>query len=90
MHLLALLYIPKRQQFCSLHAKLLQLLWIVIFLTPSLYTYVSKTSYGDRSFMCCAAKLWNNLPDEVKNTSSIDIFKIKLKTHLFKKSFKVD
>ena len=57
---------------------------------PSLYTYVSKTSYGDRSFMCCAAKLWNNLPDEVKNTSSIDIFKIKLKTHLFKKSFKVD
>ena len=41
--------------------------------------------------MCCAAKLWNYLPDEVKNTSSIDLFKIKLKTHLFKKSFfKVD
>ena len=34
MHLLALLYIPKRQQFCSSHVKSLQLLWIVIFLTP--------------------------------------------------------
>ena len=27
-HFFALLYIPKRQQFCSLHARLLQLSWI--------------------------------------------------------------
>ena len=58
--------------------------------SPSLKTYISKTSYGDRAFMCCAAKLWNGLPEDIKSSLSVGLFKIKLKTFLFKKSYNTD
>ena len=58
--------------------------------SPSLQTYVSKTSFGDRAFMCCAAKLWNALPEDIRLSVDVDIFKIKLKTYLFKKSYNTD
>ena len=44
-------------------------------------------SYGDRAFSVCAPKLWNSLPDDIKFSTSITIFKTKLKTHLFRSTF---
>ena len=39
---------------------------------------------GDKSFFCAAPRLWNSRPDSVKLCSTVDDFKAKLKTHLFK------
>ena len=55
--------------------------------TPSLQPYLAKTSNGDRAFISCASKLWNNLPCDIKHSSNINIFKRALKTFLFRKSF---
>lgn len=41
------------------------------------------TTYGDRAFSVEAPKLWNKLPDHIRSTTEINIFKSKLKTHLF-------
>ena len=41
-------------------------------------------TYGDRSFVNSAPKLWNALPSEVRNAASLSNFKKVLKTHLFK------
>jgi hypothetical protein len=57
--------------------------------TPSLQPYLAKTSVGDRAFISCASKLWNNLPCDIKHSSNISIFKRKLKTFLFTKSFNI-
>jgi len=43
--------------------------------------------YGGRSFSSAAPKLWNQLPDYVRNAKSLDIFKRKLKTHLFSAAY---
>ena len=43
--------------------------------------------YGDKSFSCAAPRLWNSLPDSVKLCPTVDDFKAKLKTHLFKIAF---
>ena len=40
--------------------------------------------YGQRSFIFAATFLWNNLPIDVRNASSVNTFKKMLKTHLFK------
>ena len=58
--------------------------------TPSLQTYISKTSYGDRAFICCAAKLWNQLPTDLRDCPfGINVFKSRLKTHLFKRAYNI-
>jgi hypothetical protein len=44
-------------------------------------------TYGDRSFSMAAPILWNPLPDNIKNSSSLDIFKSQLKHYLFKNSY---
>jgi hypothetical protein len=44
-------------------------------------------SYGDRSFEMAAPTLWNTLPDIIKNSSSLDIFKSRLKCYLFEMSY---
>ena len=44
-------------------------------------------SYGDRAFAACAPRLWNHLPDHIKNSDNIDIFKTKLKTYLFETAY---
>ena len=44
----------------------------------------SRTSFGDRAFSIAAPKLWNRLPNTIRNITSIDLFKKDLKTHLFK------
>ena len=50
---------------------------------------VNIGTYGSRAFSICAPKMWNALPDDVRSCASLDIFKGKLKTHLFKTAFNV-
>ena len=50
----------------------------------------SSNSFGDRSFVICAPKLWNNLPTHIKNCTTLDSFKSLLKTHLFNIAFADD
>ena len=45
--------------------------------------------YGERAFSICAPKLWNALPSDLRCCTSLDSFKKDLKTHLFKKAYKV-
>ena len=42
---------------------------------------------GDRAFATAAPRLWNGLPLELRKEHSINIFKRKLKTHLFKRAY---
>ena len=44
---------------------------------------VNTISYGDRAFAVAAPKLWNNIPFHIRSSPSINVFKNKLKTHLF-------
>ena len=44
-------------------------------------------SWGDRSFSHAAPKLWNNLPLEIRQSSSLTVFKSCLKTHPFSSPF---
>ena len=44
-------------------------------------------TYSSRAFPVCAPRLWNSLPLEIRKCDSIDTFKSKLKTHLFKSSY---
>jgi hypothetical protein len=41
----------------------------------------------ERSFKYCAPQVWNQLPYELRSCSEVNVFKRKLKTHLFKKAF---
>ena len=49
---------------------------------------VKTHTYGQRSFSYAAPRLWNSLPEEIKNSNTIDLFKSALKTFLFIKHFK--
>ena len=44
---------------------------------------------GDRAFSYIAPRLWNGLPEDIKLSKTLENFKSKLKTYLFKKSFNV-
>ena len=44
-------------------------------------------NYKDRKFSFSAPMLWNKLPRNVRESNSLDIFKSRLKTHLFNVSF---
>ena len=46
-------------------------------------SYKTKITLGDRAFACAAPKLWNNLPLEIRKSPSVNVFKSKLKAHLF-------
>lgn len=41
-------------------------------------------TYGNRSFAIAGPSAWNSLPVDLKNEESLEIFKNRLKTHLFK------
>uniref|UniRef100_A0A8C1LVW7 Reverse transcriptase domain-containing protein n=2 Tax=Cyprinus carpio TaxID=7962 RepID=A0A8C1LVW7_CYPCA len=45
------------------------------------------TSLGSRAFGFAAPHLWNSLPVEVRNSSSLSVFKSRLKTYLFRQAF---
>ena len=47
----------------------------------------TRCSYGDRSFSVCSAKLWISLPQDIRNSPSVAVFKSKLKTFLFKSHY---
>ena len=57
--------------------------------TPSLQSSSQHSSVGDRAFVSCAPRLWNDLPNDLKQCSKLQTFKAKLKTHLFNKSHSV-
>ena len=42
---------------------------------------------GDRAFVVAAPREWNKLPANVRSSQSIEVFKSRLKTHLFMKCF---
>ena len=44
---------------------------------------------GDRAFQAVAPKLWNALPQVLRDAASVDIFKNNLKTFLFEQAFVV-
>ncbi len=44
-------------------------------------------TFGARSFSAMAPKFWNQLPMEVKMCETVDVFKRRLKTHLFKHAY---
>ena len=48
---------------------------------------VNSATYGERAFSFSAPILWNNLPDPIKNTTSLSSFKSALKTFLFRKFY---
>jgi hypothetical protein len=43
----------------------------------------STTALGDKRFQVTAARSWNSLPVNIRTTSSVELFKKLLKTHLF-------
>ena len=46
-----------------------------------------RSSLGKRAFSVIDSRLWNSLPPDTRNTSSLPIFCSRLKTHLFKIAF---
>jgi hypothetical protein len=45
------------------------------------------SSIGDRAFPVAAARVWNSLPHQVTSSPSLPIFRQRLKTELFKRSY---
>ena len=44
-------------------------------------------TYGDRAYSVAAPKLWNKLPLDIRLSSSVTVFKTKLKTSVVYESF---
>ena len=44
-------------------------------------------SYGDRSFSTAGPKFWNALPNDMRQMTSLEPFKSRLKTYLFTEAF---
>ena len=48
---------------------------------------VRMSRYGERCFQYAAPKEWNELPLTIRKSKSLEVFKSKIKTYLFKKCF---
>ena len=46
-----------------------------------------RKTFVDRSFPVAGPRQWNNVPDYVKRSPSVEEFKNKLKTYLFRRAF---
>ena len=46
-----------------------------------------KTTYGARAFCKAGPQLWNSLPSEIRECSSLETFKSRLKTYLFNEAY---
>ena len=58
------------------------------FICISLHANIKpKATLGERAFVFAAPKFWNALQTFIRESTSIDTFKRKLKTHFFKKAF---
>ena len=42
---------------------------------------------GERAFSCASRSIWNNLPQELREVKSLELFKRRLKTRLFQEAF---
>ncbi len=51
--------------------------------------YKIKSKYTKRAFSRCAPILWNNLPSDIRNVQSLNVFKKKLKTLLFMQAYSI-
>ena len=49
----------------------------------------TNTQFGERSFAVASPKVWNSLSNIVRNAESVETFKCRLKTHLFKLTYDV-
>ena len=47
----------------------------------------SKTKFGNRSFSVAGTSAWNFLPDDIRTSPSLTVFKNRLKTHLVRESY---
>ena len=47
----------------------------------------SKTKFGNRSFSVADPSAWNSLPDGIRTSPSLTVFKNRLKTSLFRESY---
>ena len=56
---------------------------------PSLQLHAAKKSLAQRAFTSYAPLLWNCLPAEISQSDRLNCFKNKLKTRLFRKSYKL-
>jgi hypothetical protein len=45
------------------------------------------STIGDRAFPVAAARVWNGLPQHVTSSPSLPVFRSRLKTYLFRRSF---
>ena len=45
------------------------------------------STVGDRAFPVAGSRLWNSLPPDVTSASTLTVFRNRLKTHLFSRSF---
>ena len=50
-------------------------------------SYRHKYSSTTKAFSICAPKLWNSLPRDIRESKSVEMFKKRLKTHLFDKAY---
>lgn len=49
--------------------------------------HIKSVTYGDRRFEVAAPKLWNALPNGIRDSKSLCSFKRSLKTHFFKQAY---
>ena len=52
-----------------------------------LYRWRTRTKFGERAFSYVGPAAWNLLPDDLRQTPTINSFKRKLKTYLFISAF---
>jgi len=46
-----------------------------------------RTKFGERAFSYAGPAAWNRLPQNIRASTSLNVFKWKLKTHLFTEAF---
>ena len=51
--------------------------------------FTKHKTFADRAFSVRGPKLWNDLPEYLKNQESMEVFKKELKTLIFKKAFRL-
>ena len=49
-----------------------------------------RSTIGDRTFPATAASVWNSLPESVRSSPSLQIFRSRLKSELFARSYRHD
>ena len=48
---------------------------------------INTVTYGQRAFSYVATTLWNSIPDNIRKSVTVEIFKTRLKTFLFKEAY---